>query len=100
MPKLTPKLTIVANIKAKPDKVDFVKAALEDVMDITRAEPGCQQFDLHQDNDDPAHFLLYENWDSRELWQNHMNAAHIQAYAKKTEGSIDLFTLNEMTHFY
>ncbi|MEO1610025.1 MAG: antibiotic biosynthesis monooxygenase, partial [Pseudomonadota bacterium] len=25
--------------------------------------------DLHQDNENPAHFMFYENWESRELWQ-------------------------------
>ena len=37
------KLTIVANIKAKPDLIDLVKAELEKLIDITRAEKGCLQ---------------------------------------------------------
>ena len=51
-------LTIVANIKAKPDKIELVKNELEKLIDITRAEKGCVQYDLHQDNDNPAHFLF------------------------------------------
>ena len=93
-----PKLTIVANIKAKPDKIDLVKAELEKLIPITLAEAGCQQYDLHQDNDNSAHFLFYENWDSRELWQDHMNAPHLSAYQAATDGAIEEFTLNEMTH--
>jgi quinol monooxygenase YgiN len=92
------KLTIVANIHASPDKVDLVKAELEKLIAITRAEEGCIQYDLHQDNDDPAHFLFYENWESRELWQNHMNAHHLAAYMEATEGAVAEFTLNEMSH--
>ena len=69
-----PKLTIVANIQANPDKIDLVKAELEKLVPITRAENGCLQYDLHRDNEDPGHFLFYENWESRELWQTHMNA--------------------------
>ncbi len=53
------KLTIVANIKAKADKIDLVKAELLKLIDITRAEEGCLQYDLHQDNENPAHFLFY-----------------------------------------
>ena len=40
------------------------------LIDITRAEEGCINYDLHQDNENPAHFLFYENWKSRELWQS------------------------------
>ena len=67
-------LTIVANITAKADRIDLVKAELEKLIGITRAEEGCRQYDLHQDNDNPAHFLFFENWESRELWQKHMGA--------------------------
>lgn len=91
------KLTIVANITAKTDKIDLVRAELEKLIPITRAEKGCMNYDLHQDNENPAHFLFYENWESRELWQTHMNAQHLQDYVAATEGAIEEFTLNEMT---
>ena len=91
------KLTIVANIKANPDKIDLVKAELLKLIDITRAEEGCINYDLHQDNDNPAHFLFYENWESRELWQTHMCSPHLAAYMEATDGAVEEFTLNEMT---
>lgn len=92
------KLTIVANIKAAPGKIDLVKAELEKLIPITRAEAGCIQYDLHQDNDNPAHFMFYENWESRELWQAHMSAQQLSDYMSATEGAIANFMLNEMTH--
>ena len=93
-----PKLTIIANILAKPDKIDFVKAELEKLIPITRAEAGCMQYDLHQDNENPAYFMFYENWESRELWQTHMNAPHLAAYMEATAGAVEKFWLHEMTH--
>lgn len=90
-------LTIVANIHAKPEHAERVRAELVKLIPITRAEAGCLQYDLHQDNDDPAHFTFYENWESRELWQTHMNAPHLAAYMKATEGAVETFTLSEMT---
>ena len=92
------KLTIVANIHADPNQIDLVKAELEKLVPITRAEEGCIQYDLHRDNANPAHFMLYENWESRELWQTHMNAPHLAAYMKATDGAVVDFMLNEMTH--
>ena len=93
-----PKLTIVANIKAKSDKIDLVKMELEKLINPTRAEEGCLQYDLHQDNDNSAHFVFYENWESRELWQVHMNNQNLKDYMTNTEGAVEEFTLNEMTH--
>ncbi len=92
------KLTVVAKIVAKADKIDLVKAELEKLVPITRFEKGCLQYDLHQDNENPAHFLFYENWESRGLWQEHMNAQHLQDYMAATEGAVADFTLNEMSH--
>ncbi len=91
------KLTIVANIHAKADKVELVKSELLKLIATTRSEAGCVQYDLHQDNENPAHFLFYENWDSRELWQAHMGTPHLAAYGAATQGAVEAFTLNEMT---
>ncbi|MEZ5590032.1 MAG: putative quinol monooxygenase [Gammaproteobacteria bacterium] len=93
-----PKLTIVANIIAKADKIGLVQAELEKLVPITRAEQGCLQYDLHQDNENPAHFMFYENWESRELWQTHMNNQHLKDYMAATDGAVESFTLNEMSH--
>ncbi|MBW3140864.1 putative quinol monooxygenase [Ferrimonas balearica] len=90
-------LTIVANIVAFPDKAELVKTELLKLIDTTRAEAGCVQYDLHQDNDNPAHFLFFENWESRELWQDHMGNQHLKDYLAATEGAVAEFTVNEMT---
>lgn len=91
------KLTIVANITANPDKIDLVKAELLKLIETTRAEEGCINYDQHQDNENPTHFMFYENWESRALWQTHMGAPHLAAYMAATEGAVAEFTLNEMT---
>ncbi len=90
-------LTIVAQITAAAGRHDLVRRELEKLVDVTRAEPGCLQYDLHADNENPCFFLLYENWESRALWQTHMNAPHLAAYATATQGAVAAFTLNEMT---
>ena len=90
-------LTIVANITAKSDKIDLVKAEFEKLIDITRAEEGCINYDLHQDNENSAHFMFYENWESRDLWQTHMGAQHLQDYLTATDGAVEEFIVTEMT---
>lgn len=88
-------LSIVARIEAKLDQVELVKNALIKLIEPTRKEEGCLQYDLHQDNEHSEVFV-YENWQSRELWQVHMNNDHLKAYMAETEGAVISFTLNEM----
>ena len=91
------RLTIVANIVANDDKIELIKLELLKLIEETRAEEGCINYDLHQNNENPAHFTFYENWESRELWQAHMGNQHLADYMTATEGSVASFTLNEMT---
>ena len=93
---MTP-LTLAAHITAKSDKIDLVKAELEKLVDPTRAEEGCLQYDLHQDNKNPAHFMFFENWATYDTWQAHMTTPHIIAYMAAVDGAIDDFTVYEMT---
>ncbi len=90
-------LVIVANIHAKPGHEDLMRTELEKLVLPTRGEAGCIQYDLHRDNDDPAQFMFYEIWESRDLWQQHMAAPHLAAYMAATDGAVAAFTLNEMT---
>ena len=90
------RLSIIANIITRADKIDMVKAELEKLIDINRAEEDCLQYDPYQDNENPPHFMPYQNWESRELWQAHMSAQHLQDYMTATEGAIEGFTLNDM----
>jgi quinol monooxygenase YgiN len=91
------KLTIVARILVKEDKREFVKSELLKLIDITRAEEGCINYYLHQDNENENLFLFYENWENRDLWQIHMNNTHLAEYMEATEGAVEEFFVNEMT---
>jgi len=90
-------LTIVAKILAKEGHRELVKNELLKLITITRAEKGCVNYDLHQDNENKNLFLFYENWENRALWQIHMNNTHLAEYMKATNGAVEEFTLNEMT---
>lgn len=92
-----PRLTIVAHITAKADKIELVKCELLKLIPITRAENGCVNYDLHQDNENPAHFLFYENWENRELWLAHMDGLHLKDFLAATDGAVEDFVVHEMT---
>ncbi|NOH78165.1 antibiotic biosynthesis monooxygenase [Vibrio sp. RE86] len=92
------KLTVIANIIANEEKVDLVKAELIKLIDKTRAEEGCINYDLHQDNSNPAHFVFHENWESEAALDAHLASAHIADYIAAVEGAVETFTINRMTH--
>lgn len=90
-------LTIVAKILAKKGKANLVKQELLKLITLTRAEVGCVNYDLHQDNSNEHLFLFYENWENKVLWEKHMESKHLANYAKATDGFIEAFTLHEMS---
>jgi quinol monooxygenase YgiN len=90
-------LTIVAKIEASADQIALVKAELKKLVAPTLKEAGCVRYDLHQDNENPAIFLFYEVWESRELWRDHIGNTHLAEFKAATEGAVVSTTLNEMS---
>ncbi|CAV26229.1 Antibiotic biosynthesis monooxygenase [Vibrio atlanticus] len=92
------KLTIIATIVSKEDKTELVKSEMIKLIDRTRVEDGCINYDLHQDNSNPAHFVFHENWESEAHLEKHLASQHIAEYMAATEDCIETFVLNKMTH--
>ena len=90
-------LTVIANVYAKFEKVDVVKAELEKLAEATSRVEGCISYAMHQNHHNPAHFIFYENWKDRETWENNSRAFHSDEYRKATEGAIEDFVVNEMS---
>jgi quinol monooxygenase YgiN len=44
----------------------------------TRAEPGCLEFSVYQEIDDPRAFLLYERYTSEDAFQAHRRTPHFE----------------------
>lgn len=90
-------VTIVAKVTAKSDKIEAVKAELLKMITPTRQEEGCIEYRLHQDNDNPALFLFYENWQSAACVEQHMNSPHFKAYVAAVSDLIADKTVYKMT---
>jgi len=78
-------LTVVAEMVAKPGKEDELKRHLLALVEPTRREDGCVQYDLHQSTGEPGRFVFYENWQSRELLERHLQSPHLQAFGAVEE---------------
>ena len=62
---------IIAQWYAKDGKQDEVKALLTAMIPISRAEPGCRAYFMHQGADDPRKFFLYEQFDDKAAFDAH-----------------------------
>ena len=82
------KVTVVATFKAKAGMEDTARDAIEALIAPTRAESGCINYDLHQSPDDPSVFMLYENWVSQKLLDEHLAMPYLQDILGKAD---DLF---------
>jgi quinol monooxygenase YgiN len=90
-------VTVVANLTVKADAIEAVKAELLKLIEPTRAEEGCIEYRLHQDNDNPALFTFYENWESMACLERHMNSEHFRNYIAAVEEKVVDKIVHKMT---
>ena len=73
-------VAVLATLKAKSGKEQQTQDELLKVMKHSRNEEGCLHYNLHQDQDNPQTFMLYELWSGQESLDRHMDTAHYKAY--------------------
>ena len=73
-------VTVVAKVTAKTDSIEAVKTELLKMIAPSPKENGCIEYRLHQDNNNPAVFVFYENWMDISYLEQHMKSQHFLAY--------------------
>jgi quinol monooxygenase YgiN len=69
-------LRLIADVTAKPEHIDAVRTALKNLVEPSRAEDGCLQYDLHEDLERPGHFIFFERWRDAATLAAHAKATH------------------------
>lgn len=90
-------ITVVAKITVKNGSLESVKGELLKMVALTRVEDGCINYDLQQDNDNPAVFIFYENWKNAACLEKHIQSSHYKAYVKAIDGLIEEKVVHKMT---
>ena len=88
--------TAIATLIAKPGQQDALEQHLRALIEPTRAEAGCGQYDLHQDIANPLAFYMIEQWASDEALQAHDDSAHIQHFRAQAAGFLEHFELKRL----
>jgi len=76
---MSKKIRVVARLMAFPNKIEEAKALLLGLVEPTRKEAGCLQYDLLQNQADPTDFTFVEEWESDESLDAHLASEHIQS---------------------
>ena len=76
------KFVLIVEFDVKPDCLEKFNRAIEINAKASVAdEPGCRQFDVLHNLDNPNHVVLYEVYDSLAAFQeDHMKRKHTQTF--------------------
>jgi quinol monooxygenase YgiN len=71
------KLHVIARFAAHEGRENLLKALLQGMLTPTRAESGCELYELYE-SDSRGRFYLYETWDSQVMLDRHMTTPHFK----------------------
>jgi quinol monooxygenase YgiN len=81
-------LVVFVHVQVKPDCIEAFKAASIANAKASLAEPGIVQFDVIQQEDDPARFILVEVYRSEQDIAAHKQTKHYDAWRQTVENMV------------
>jgi quinol monooxygenase YgiN len=73
---------IIAHYRARPGTEQQVRAALEQMVVPTRAEPGNLSYEVCADPADPAVFALFEKYTDADAFTAHTETPHFKKHLR------------------
>ena len=72
------RIMIVAEFELKPQHADDFITLMKHHAELSRAEDGCQQFDVLQAKDDPAKIFFVESWRDQAALDAHIKIPRME----------------------
>ncbi len=72
-------VTVLFNLKPE-HSTEFLQAVTRNANTSLADEPGCRQFDVCVPDDAPNQVFLYEIYDSKAAFAEHLASGHFQAF--------------------
>ena len=93
-------LNLIAFITPKPEHYDTCKQKIIDVLELTRAEQGCLQFEFYETKASQQ-LVLVEIWKSQQALDEHYAQSYIlpifEFYQDALEKEPEIHKLNELS---
>jgi quinol monooxygenase YgiN len=90
-------VTVVLSVRwvARDGKRDAVEEILRRLTPLSRAEPGCLQYEAHRQLDDPNTFVVFERYVDEPALEAHAASPHFQELV--VQQALPLLELRERT---
>jgi quinol monooxygenase YgiN len=90
-------VTVVLSVRwvARDGERDAVEEILRRMAPLSRAEPGCLQYEAHRQRDDPNTFVLFERYADEAALEAHAASSHFQELV--VQQALPLLELRERT---
>ncbi len=76
-------IVVIAAMHARAGKEKELGEVLKGLIEPTREEAGCIQYDLHISVEDPAQYAFYERWDDQAALDLHVKTPHFGSAASR-----------------
>ncbi|MHA3734692.1 putative quinol monooxygenase [Pseudomonas sp. Eth.TT006] len=70
----------ILHAKTRPEKAEAFEALFRAYVEPSRAEPGCIEYHMLRDQQDPTLFIFYEIWESQAHLDVHSNLPHMREF--------------------
>jgi len=74
------KIVLVARLKVREDAVEEAKRLALGIVEDSRQEEGCVNYDVHQAVDDPTVFVWHETWKDKAALDNHFELDYFKEF--------------------
>jgi quinol monooxygenase YgiN len=83
------RISVIAEIKAKSGHEEEIRVLLHELVEPSRAEPGCEAYHLLEDKNQPGSFSTYEEWESAAALETHLDGDATKAALEKARPMLD-----------
>lgn len=73
-------ILIAGFLKYPPGGIDMLSEAMHTVVEATRREDGCINFDFAVDIADPTRLIVFERWRDQKALDGHIGSPHFAAW--------------------
>jgi quinol monooxygenase YgiN len=76
-------ITVIVALKLSPEHRDEALSEVGEALQRTANDDGCRSLRLHHDPADDDRIVLIEEWQSQELFEQHMALPHMTRLAER-----------------
>jgi quinol monooxygenase YgiN len=73
-------IVLIARLKVMPDKIEQTRSAALAIVEPSRNEAGCLNYDIHQSIEDETVFLWHETWANKAAIDEHFATPFFQEF--------------------